>query len=102
MKDAAVLVTGGAGYIGSHMVRMLLEAGQRVVTIDDLSGGYRDAVTGGEFVHGDIGDARLVERVLKQHGIAAVMNFASFIQVGESVADPLKYYRNNVVNTVGL
>lgn len=102
MKAATVLVTGGAGYIGSHMVKALLASGLKVVTMDDLSGGYRDAVPGGSFVQGDIGDSQLVERVLREHQVSAVMNFASFIQVGESVTDPGKYYRNNLVNTVKL
>ncbi|MCC7487768.1 MAG: UDP-glucose 4-epimerase GalE [Burkholderiales bacterium] len=99
---AAILVTGGAGYIGSHMVRALLDAGHRVVTLDDLSEGYRDAVQGGEFVEGDIADRELVTRLLKERGIAAVMNFASFIQVGESTANPSKYYGNNLVKALRL
>lgn len=99
-QTANVLVTGGAGYIGSHMVMALLEAGHYVVTLDNLGGGYRDAVLGGSFVKGDIADIPLVCNVLKQHRIEVVMHFASFIQVGESVADPGKYYRNNVANTI--
>lgn len=96
-----VLVVGGAGYIGSHMVKMLGAQGCRVTTLDDLSSGHRDAVLCGEFVHGDMGDRALLEAVLSQ-GFDAVMHFASFIQVGESVQQPAKYYQNNVLNTLGL
>ena len=99
---ASVLVTGGAGYIGSHMVKALLEAGYRVVTLDDLSGGYRDAVVGGDFLQGDIGDTALVRELLGRYQVSAVMHFASFIQVGESVTNPAKYYDNNVARTVRL
>ena len=99
---ATVLVTGGAGYIGSHMVKALLEARHKVVTLDDLSAGHRDAVVGGEFVQGDIGDPVLLREVLSGHGVSAVMHFASFIQVGESVTNPAKYYDNNVARTVRL
>lgn len=97
-----VLVAGGAGYIGSHMVKQLLSAHIDVVTLDDLSGGHRDAVVGGEFVMGDIGDRAQVERVLGQRRFDAIMHFASFIQVGESVSDPAKYYRNNLAGTLSL
>ncbi len=101
MKPTTILVTGGAGYIGSHMVKTLLDAGDHsVVTLDNLIGGYRDAVPGGIFVEGDISDTQLVCRILNEYQVSAVMHFASYIQVGESVADPGKYYRNNVVNTV--
>ncbi len=97
-----VLVVGGAGYIGSHMVKMLLEHGHAVVTLDNLSTGFREAVLGGEFVEGDIGDRALLDRLLPEHGFDAVMHFAAFIQVGESVQDPGKYYLNNVANTLNL
>ncbi len=97
-----VLVVGGAGYIGSHMVKMLLEHGHAVVTLDNLSTGFRDAVLGGEFVEGDIGDRALLDRLLPEHRFDAVMHFAAYIQVGESVQDPGKYYLNNVANTLNL
>jgi UDP-glucose 4-epimerase len=101
MKPTAILVTGGAGYIGSHMVKTLLDAGDhKVVVLDNLVGGYRDAVPGGIFVKGDTSDTQLICRILDEYQVSAVMHFASYIQVGESVADPGKYYRNNVVNTV--
>lgn len=97
-----VLVTGGAGYIGSHMVQMLCEHRIDVVTLDNLSNGYRDAVVGGEFVQGDVADAELLMRLCTRHEFDAVLHFAAFIQVGESVADPAKYYRNNLQGTLSL
>lgn len=97
-----ILVVGGAGYIGSHMVKMLLAQGHATVTLDNLSGGYRDAVPGGDFVAGDLADGALLDRLFAARRFDAVMHFASFIQVGESVRAPDKYYRNNVVNTLNL
>lgn len=97
-----VLVSGGAGYIGSHMVKLLLENDIDVVTVDDLSSGHRAAVAGGEFVQGDVGDRACMDAVFRRWPIDAVMHFASFIQVGESVSDPAKYYRNNLVGTLAL
>lgn len=97
-----ILVVGGAGYIGSHMVKLLLRAGHEVVTLDNLATGYRDAVTGGEFVHGDLTDRAGLDRVFERHAIDGVMHFASYIQVGESVARPDIYYRNNFCNTLNL
>ena len=97
-----VLLVGGAGYIGSHMLKALLEAGVGVVTLDNLSTGHRDAVTGGEFVEGDLGDRALLDRLLAAHRFDAVMHFAAFIQVGESLAQPAQYYENNVSKTLVL
>ena len=94
-----VLVTGGAGYIGSHVARQLGERGETLVTLDNLSTGFRGAVLHGELVQGDTGDAALVARVLEGHEIDTVLHFAAHIQVPESVANPLKYYRNNTANT---
>jgi UDP-glucose 4-epimerase len=96
-----ILVVGGAGYIGSHMVKMLDQRGCSVTTLDDLSSGHRDAVLCGDFVQGDMADRSVLDAVLLR-GFDAVMHFASFIQVGESVQQPAKYYQNNVVNTLGL
>lgn len=96
-----ILVAGGAGYIGSHMVKMLGQRGCSVTTLDDLSSGHRDAVLCGDFVQGDMADRRVLDAVLSR-GFDAVMHFASFIQVGESVQQPAKYYQNNVLNTLGL
>jgi UDP-glucose 4-epimerase len=100
-KLLKVLVIGGAGYIGSHMVKMLGQKNCRVTTLDDLSSGHRDAIVYGDFVQGDFGDSAVLESVLSR-GFDAVMHFASFIQVGESVQDPSKYYRNNLVKTLAL
>jgi len=97
-----VLIVGGAGYIGSHMVKFLLDAGHEVVILDNLVSGFRDAVLGGTFVHGDIADSVLLDDVFRNHGFDGVMHFASHIQVGESVRLPGKYYRNNLANTVNL
>ena len=96
-----VLVVGGAGYIGSHMVKMLGRQGCSVTTLDDLSSGHRDAVLCGDFVQGDMGDRAVLDAVLSR-GFDAVMHFASFIQVGESVQQPAKYCQNNVVNSLSL
>jgi UDP-glucose 4-epimerase len=97
-----ILVVGGAGYIGSHMVQLLIEAGHHPVTYDSLVTGYRDAIPGGDFVHADLGDAAALDATLRRHHIDAVMHFASYIQVGESVKAPGKYYHNNFSNTLAL
>ena len=97
-----LLVVGGAGYIGSHMVKHLLQRGCDVVTFDNLSTGHRDAVLGGEFVLGDLADRAALDALFSQYQFDAVFHFASFIQVGESVKEPAKYYANNVVNTLKL
>ena len=97
-----VLVVGGAGYIGSHMVHALRSAACEAVVLDDLSGGYRDAVRDAELVVGSLADRALLDDVLGRGRFDAVMHFASFIQVGESVCEPAKYYRNNFVNTLNL
>jgi UDP-glucose 4-epimerase len=94
-----ILVTGGAGYIGSHVARQLGERGERLVTLDNLSTGRRAAVLHGDFIAGDTGDAKLVAELLAEHRIETVMHFAAHIQVPESIANPLKYYRNNTANT---
>lgn len=97
-----ILVVGGAGYIGSHMVWLLGQQGVQVVTLDNLSAGHRDAVLHGELRVGDMADRALLDEVLSERPFDAVMHFASFIQVGESVTDPAKYYQNNVANTLTL
>ena len=102
MNKATILVAGGAGYIGSHMVKMLLAQNYHVITLDNLSGGYRDAVLGGEFILADLADMQALKLVFKQYPINAVMHFASSIQVGESMQKPAMYYRNNVINTLNL
>tara|TARA_B100001105_G_scaffold172157_1_gene138626 strand:+ start:39 stop:1028 length:990 start_codon:yes stop_codon:yes gene_type:complete len=97
-----VLVTGGAGYIGSHVVRQLAAAGHDIVVFDNLSTGYRWAVTAGELVVGDLADEQALEAVFSEHGFEAVLHFAANIVVPESVANPLKYYSNNTRNTLNL
>lgn len=94
-----ILVTGGAGYIGSHVVRALARMNFTPIVFDNLSGGFREAVEGFEFIQGDIGDYDALAQVFGKRNIRCVMNFASYIAVGESVADPLKYYDNNVGRT---
>src|SRR3954469_8703119 len=95
MTRKTILVTGGAGYIGSHVVRQLGDAGERVVVLDDLSTGFRQAVLHGELVVGNTGDWKGLDEIFSAHDIDTVMHFAAHTIVPESVADPLKYYRNN-------
>jgi UDP-glucose 4-epimerase len=97
-----VLVVGGAGYIGSHMVKLLLEQGHEPITLDSLVTGHRDAVAGGEFFKVDLADGEALLRIIELRVFDAVMHFASFIQVGESVQKPGLYYRNNFTNTLNL
>jgi UDP-glucose 4-epimerase len=97
-----ILVVGGAGYIGAHMVRKLLKSRFDVVILDNLSTGSRKLVQGGEWVQGNLGDSNLLDRVFTEHAFDAVMHFAAFSQVGESMDQPLKYYRNNLAETVAL
>jgi len=97
-----VLVVGGAGYIGSHMVKMLTHAGHDVTTFDNLSTGHRDAVKYGRFVEGDLADREALDTLFRAERFDGAMHFASFIQVGESVSAPAKYYRNNFSNTQNL
>ena len=97
-----VLLTGGAGYIGSHVALRLIEDGHHVVIYDNLSTGIRLDSVGGEFVHGDLADEALLHRTVTNGKFDAVMHFAASTSVPESVADPLKYYRNNVANTLNL
>ncbi|TAL89538.1 MAG: UDP-glucose 4-epimerase GalE [Rhodanobacter sp.] len=101
-QTRAILVTGGAGYIGSHVVLQLIEAGERVVVLDDLSTGFRDAVGGATLVVGNVGDPALVANVLREHDVDTVMHFAARTIVPESVADPLRYYGNNTCATRNL
>ena len=98
----SILVTGGAGYIGSHVVRQLTTAGRKVVVLDNLSTGFKDAVIGAELIEGDTGDRELVKKVLADHNVDTVMHFAAHTIVPESVSNPLKYYGNNTCCTRNL
>ncbi len=102
MTSPRILVVGGAGYIGSHMVKMLTAQGYSVTTLDNLSTGYRDAVSAGEFIQVDLADREVLATLFSRKPFDAVMHFASYIQVGESVKEPAKYYANNVTNTLNL
>jgi UDP-glucose 4-epimerase len=102
MKHGTILVTGGAGYIGSHVVLQLRARGERVVILDDLSRGFRQAVLDTPLVVGKVGDRDTVLRVLNEHGVDTVMHFAAYTIVPESVSEPLKYYGNNTCSTRSL
>ncbi len=97
-----VLVTGGAGYIGSHVVKALGERGHEVLVVDNLSKGHKKAVLYGKLVVADLEDKSTLDVIFREFKPDAVMHFAAFIEVGESVREPLKYYRNNTVNTINL
>jgi len=97
-----ILVTGGAGYVGSHASRMLATAGHEVWVYDNLSLGHREAVAEGRLIEGDLHDGELIEQVLGEKSIDAVMHFAALTQVGESVSDPASYYNNNVLGAFSL
>jgi len=99
MGNKQILVTGGAGYIGSHVVRQLGARGEDVLTLDNLSTGFEKAVQAGELVIGDTGDAAMLDKLFSEHAIDTVMHFAAHTIVPESVADPLKYYRNNTASS---
>ena len=101
-RNKAILVTGGAGYIGSHVVRQLGEAGETVIVLDNLCTGFRQAVLFGELVVGDVQDADLLNSLFREHDIDTVMHFAAHTIVPESVADPLKYYGNNTAGSRNL
>ena len=97
-----IIVAGGAGYIGSHMAKMLCQHGYNVIIIDNMSTGYRDAARYGELVAGDIGNPLIISTIFANYNISAVIDFAAFSQVHESTRDPSKYYRNNICCTLGL
>ncbi|HSV22469.1 MAG TPA: UDP-glucose 4-epimerase GalE [Xanthobacteraceae bacterium] len=98
-----ILVTGGAGYIGSHMIHALIEAGEDVVVLDNLSTGFKWAIPNGvPLIIGETGDETLVDRLIAEHGVSAIIHFAASIVVPDSVSDPLGYYRNNTVNSRAL
>ncbi len=102
MSSKGILVTGGAGYIGSHTVRQLGEAGEKIVVLDNLSTGFEKSILHGDFVKGDTGDSDLVAKVLKDFDVDTVIHFAAHTIVPESVTNPLKYYWNNTCSTRNL
>ncbi len=97
-----ILIVGGAGYIGSYMCKYLAKNGYHPIVLDNLVYGHRQAVKWGPFIAGQMADTRLLDQIFKEHPIAAVMHFAAFCYVGESVEDPGKYYQNNVAATITL
>ena len=97
-----VLVTGGAGYIGSHTCKLLKKVGFNPLVLDDLRRGHRAAVQWGPLIEGDCGDRATLETVFSEHPIDAVIHFAAYAYVGESMQDPEMYFRNNVVGTLNL
>ena len=99
MVNKTILVTGGAGYIGSHTSRQLTEAGEKVVVLDNLSTGFKSAVLDAELIIGDTGDGALVTRIIDEYAIDTIMHFAAHTIVPESVANPLKYYANNTCSS---
>ena len=99
---SSILIVGGAGFIGSHTAKLVAAAGHKPVVFDNLSSGHRWALRWGVFEEGDLGDRDAIERVLVRHDIDAVIDFAAYIEVGESMRDPRKYFRNNLVNTMNL
>jgi UDP-glucose-4-epimerase GalE len=102
MMGKSILVTGGAGYIGSHACKALAKAGYEPVAYDNLVYGHKEAVRWGHLVEGDVGDREKVAETIRRHDIGAVMHFAAFAYVGESVEKPEKYFQNNVVNTLAM
>ncbi|BFK82623.1 UDP-glucose 4-epimerase GalE [Clostridium baratii] len=98
----SILVCGGAGYIGSHMVAELLENGQDVVILDNLEKGHKDALLGGKLYIGDLRDKEILNKIFTENNIEAVIDFAAYSLVGESMTEPLKYFNNNVYGTISL
>jgi UDP-glucose 4-epimerase len=102
MSSKSILVTGGAGYIGSHVVKQLGLTGEKIVVLDNLSTGFESAILYGDFVKGDTGDSQLVGKILQDYGVDTVIHFAAHTIVPESVSNPLKYYWNNTCSTRNL
>jgi UDP-arabinose 4-epimerase len=101
-EKGSILVTGGAGYIGSHCCKAVAEAGYRPVCYDNLSSGHKSFVQWGPLIVGDVHDSQRITSIIREHDVQAVMHFAAFSAVGESIKDPEKYYFNNVGGTLGL
>lgn len=97
-----ILVTGGAGYIGSHVLKALIKVGHQVITLDNLQKGHREAITGGKFVEGDLADEKLLNRIMQEEAVEGVIHLAADSLVGESMEKPAKYYRNNFANGINL
>lgn len=102
LDSLTILITGGAGYVGSHVNKLLLEEGHHTIILDNLVNGDLRSVLGGEFIRGDVGDSYLLDQIFQQNHVDAVMHLAAFLEVGESVSHPLKYYTNNVMETISL
>lgn len=102
MANKEILITGGAGFIGSHVNKMLNRKGYQTIVLDNLSKGHQGAVLYGSLIVGDLADTHLLKHIFEKHSIQAVMHFAAFTDVGESVANPAKYYSNNVASTLNL
>jgi UDP-glucose 4-epimerase len=99
----AILITGGAGYIGSHTLHQLVSRGEKAIALDNLYSGFRWAIPAGvELIEGNVGDLALTERVIRENHVDSIIHFAAHLEVEESTREPLKYYRNNVVNTMNL
>ncbi|MGC8467728.1 MAG: NAD-dependent epimerase/dehydratase family protein, partial [Acidithiobacillus sp.] len=101
-SELRVLVVGGAGYIGSHMAKILVQSGHEVIVLDNLSTGFRNAVRYGRLIEGDLADQTLLDGIFAENNIVAVLHFAALSQVGESMREPARYYRNNVALTQNL
>ncbi len=101
-KSKYILVTGGAGFIGSHVNEMLYQNGYQTLVLDNLISGNQKNVLHGTFIQGDVGDTALLDWIFTTYPVDAVMHFAAFLEVGESVKDPLKYYKNNISNAIFL
>jgi UDP-glucose 4-epimerase len=100
---STILIAGGAGYIGSHMAWHLYDKSEKIIVLDNFSSGSRELLPSDiTIIEGSIGDARLLEKIFSEYTISAVMHFAAFIEVGESVTNPAKYYKNNVLDTITL
>ena len=102
MTAQSILVTGGAGYIGSHVVKLLGERNENIIVLDDLSTGFESSILHGKFIKGNTGDKELVSHILKEHKVESVLHFAAHTIVPESVENPLKYYQNNTCGTRNL
>lgn len=102
MESLAIMITGGAGYIGSHVAKYISQKGLKPVVVDNLTTGYREFVQWGPFVHCDVGDCDAVRRIVDEHSIDAVLHLAGLCYVGDSMKDPAAYFRNNVTNTLRL